>query len=146
MKRLENGGVITIKRATKRVVRDKLPVNHYEFTRYFQFDRIPYGLFENELSLNDKSMLLVLRQFFYNLKMRPGYQIKRISSELGVSYKVIHQRIESLVKLGYIKKLELNHRKGDFACKYEYTAKVDWIWNLNDIYKTQEKVTLLMVS
>jgi predicted transcriptional regulator len=145
LKRLEKAGVIEIKRK-RRIVRDRLPVNHYEFTKSFEFDPIPYSFFENKLSLNDKSMLLTLRQFFYNAKVRPAYQIKRISFELGVSYKVIHQRIESLVKLGYIKKLKVDRRKGSFQCKYQYTDKIDWIWDLTDFYRSKQARTFLLVS
>ncbi len=146
LKRLEKGGVVAIKRPRKRVVRNRLPVNRYEFTRSFNFDPIPYSFFENELSLNDKSMLLILRQFFYNLNMRLGYQITRISSELGVSYKVIHQRIESLVKLGYIKKLKVDRRRGSFQCKYQYTDRIDWIWDLTDVHRSKQARTFLLVS
>lgn len=131
IKRLERSGLISVKRSRKRLVRDRLPVNEYAFKHFNLFNPIPYDIFEIELNLYDKAMLLVVIQFFYDGKINPLYTLPKIAKEMELSIKVVQQRFRSLIQLGYIVKLKLPRRKSLFGCKYKYelSSHINWIWN-----------------
>jgi len=146
IKRLERSGLISVKRTRKRLVRDRLPVNEYRFKHFDLFDPIPYDIFEATLTLHDKAMLLSLRQFFYDVKIRPLYSLARIAKELKLSTKVVQQRFRSLIELGYIVKLKVPRRNLRFSYKYELSSQVNWIWDRSKLNLTNGLGLLLRVS
>ncbi|MCX3266465.1 helix-turn-helix domain-containing protein [Pedobacter agri] len=129
IKRLERSGLINIRKNRKRVVRDRLPVNEYTFKRYDTFNAIPYEIFDIDINLYDKAMLLVIQQFFYEGTIRPFYTLNRIASELGVSTKIVYQRFQSLVDLGYVTKTKQSKRRWSYGDKYTLSNEVKWIWD-----------------
>lgn len=145
LKRLEQSGLINVNRFKRRLVKDRLPVNEYTFKRFDSFDPIPYEIFDTDLDLHDKAMLLSIIQFFYNSKMKPLYNTIMIAKELQLSTRIVQQRFRSLIELGFIMKLNIPRSRRRFGCKYELSSKVNWIWKLGKI-KSEDTTSLLMVG
>jgi len=147
VKRLEAAKLITVQRSKKKFNIEKTPVNKYEFTEYYMFERIPYSFFDLELNLHDKAMLLNLRQFFQMGAITPFYKIKDLANKLGLSYKVIHQRVKSLISKGYMAHVERKPNRDITYYRYEFTDKFKWIYGYQRGSVTKEvKNTVLRVS
>lgn len=117
IKRLESSGLIEVIRSAKIKV-----VNRYKFVKCYDFERIPYQIFEEDLTLNEKSMLLWLRQWVRMPNLIIPYKIKKLSKLLKISYKIVHQQVSALIKKGYIKKYY--HEQKQFGICL--TDKISW--------------------
>jgi biotin operon repressor len=116
IKRLELTGLITVERSKK-----MKEVNRYTFTKEYRFEQIPYDLFDAELTLNEKSMLLCLRPLFTCGMLTSIYSIRKLAELLGLTYKVVHKNIYSLIKKGY-----MIQGKGNRKDVRRFTDKIDW--------------------
>ena len=99
--RLESAEYISVWRS-----REIKVVNKYYFKDPVNFDRIPYEFFFYEdLTLNEKSILLALRELTdINLFHIEG-SIKDIAATLCMSYKMLHKQLTSLIAKGYVRQL-----------------------------------------
>lgn len=130
IKRLEQSGLIKVERSKK----IKQP-NRYSFQDHYMFEQIPYHIFNVDLKLYDLSMLLCMRQFCYRGRFQSFEGVRYLSEKLGVSYKVAHQRVSSLIKKGYV-----TSDTGSRGCKYKLTDKVNWIYDYHNKYKKEANV------
>nr|WP_255713465.1 helix-turn-helix domain-containing protein [Pedobacter sp. Leaf132] len=133
IKRLKQAKLITVRPSAKRTEQCKSPVNEYEFEESYLFERIHYSIFDAELSLYDKAMILNLRQFFGREYLNPLYTLKDIATELGLTYKIVNQRVNSLIACGYIERAIATPKNRKPQKKYKFTEKMDWIWNYSKI-------------
>jgi len=132
LKRLETAAFIQIKRG-KKTATNHNEVNRYSFPANYMFEQIPYEVFDLDLTLHDKSMLITLRQFFRLGKLEFQYDIKKVADKLGLTYKIVYERIASLTTKGYL--ISSNSRYSN----YEFTDKIQWTWNYGNKIKLKEE-------
>jgi len=126
IKRLELNGLIQVKRSKKIKT-----VNRYTFTPEYMFEQIPYQFFDaNDLTLYEKSMLLCIRRLYRQYNLAYIGSLKTLARSVGLTYKVVHKHISSLITKGYIVKVE-----GRIKNKSRLTDKIDWPWDYNGIFK-----------
>ncbi|MEE1884365.1 hypothetical protein [Pedobacter flavus] len=88
------------------------------------FERIPYQIFFENLTLEEKSILLLTRQFLNRSGIGSTHlNIKEIAKQLGLSYKQLYNPWRKLMHKGYIEKCT-----GKTISKYKFTDKIDWNW------------------
>lgn len=131
--RLKAAEFITVMPSAKRTEQCKSPVNKYEFKDSYMFEKIHYSIFDADLSLYDKAMILNLRQFFALELTKPFCTLKKIAKELGVTYKVVNQRVNSLIASGYMQRITITHKKRKPQKKYKFTDKMEWIWDYSKL-------------
>lgn len=121
VKRLEKAGMISVKRSRKR---DES--NRYTFpTKIYQHERIPYHIFDADLSMTEKSMLLCVRQFINKQVVAGMWQkLSQVSDSLGLSYRQVYKPFKSLIRKGYIEKRVEKH-----GVRYYFTDKIPWIYD-----------------
>lgn len=125
IKRLEKAQYISVYRSKKIKV-----VNKYFFRESFNYDRIPYDIFDcDDLTLYEKSMLLALREL--TDVSTPVYfegRMKDIASTLRMSYRTLDKQLKSLIAKGYVKR--------NSTRRFEF-AKIKWMYNDFKGIKTQ---------
>jgi biotin operon repressor len=124
--RLRQSGLIVVVKSKK--IKE---VNRYSFKEGHVFEQIPYEIFDIDLSLYEKSMLLCLRQFFTIGKLRCLYSIKELANLLGISYKTVHRQMDSLIKKGYI-----TQGTGVRKDLRIFSDKINWIWDYGHQFAT----------
>jgi Mn-dependent DtxR family transcriptional regulator len=137
IRRLKSAELISVNKSKKIKV-----VNRYSFSESYVFEQIPYQIFdEDALTLYEKSMLLCLRQFFIIGKLRCLYTLKSMAEMLGISYKIVHQQVASLIKKGYITQ--------DAGVKKNlrvFTDKIDWNWDYENVFGPPQELKKLKVA
>lgn len=122
VKRLEKAGFLNITHSTK-----KHTCNQYHFDKEPHFERIPYELFDADLSANQKAMLLCLRQFFNEGPLSSTKTITDFAKLLGVSYKTIYSQFVVLVAKGFINEIHKVFKSKVNGRKWlKLTNKIDW--------------------
>jgi DNA-binding MarR family transcriptional regulator len=116
IKRLELANLLKVTRSKKIKV-----VNRYKFPAKIDFEQIPYQLFDADLTLNEKAMLLWLRQHVKCVLSIP-FKLKKLATLMKISYKIVYQQTTSLMKKGYVDK---NYHKKNFK-DYTLTDKLQW--------------------
>jgi len=145
IKRLKQAELITVQPSAKRTEQCKSPVNKYEFEDSYLFERIHYSIFDAELGLYDKAMILNLRQFFALEMINPLYTLKDIAKKLGLTYKIVNQRVNSLIRNGYMERIITTHRKRKPKKKYKFTHKMEWIWDYNKFKVNPPKIKFKLI-
>ncbi|WP_316808089.1 helix-turn-helix domain-containing protein [Pedobacter agri] len=143
--RLKAVEFITVMPSAKRTEQCKSPINKYEFKEYYMFERIHYSIFDADLNLHDKAMILNLRQFFAFEMIKPFYTLKQIAKELGLTYKVVTQRVNSLIRKGYMERTISTYKKRKPQKKYKFTDKMEWIWNYSKFDRSFIKTDVKLI-
>jgi len=120
--------------------------NQYYFTPFDITDRIPPEILDLDLSIYEKAMLLVLRQFCIGLPHRTFSPIKDIASEIGLSYKTVHKQITSLIEKGYV--IERRMKFTDKKDGFDISPKIDWWFEYNrpsSGYNSKDIVTEILI-
>lgn len=116
IKRLKSAGLITIEQSPKLRVSNK-----YRFEELICPSKIPVEFFEVEdLTANEKGMLLCLRQFFQCLSLSHLSNTKRVANVLGLTYHQVNKQYMQLVAKGFI--IETVKPKGMWSNK-TYTVR-----------------------
>ncbi|RYX99465.1 hypothetical protein EON78_03585 [bacterium] len=125
VKRLENAGLLKIKRSTK-----KHTCNQYDFRdKLAYFEKIPYGIFECDLTAYEKAMLICLRPLFVEGFLQCSMTIKKLAENLGVTYRTVHAQFKSLVLKGYINEKHISYgSKNKGSVRLYLTEKLNWIY------------------
>jgi DNA-binding MarR family transcriptional regulator len=125
IKRLADAKLIKIIPAKR-----KKACNHYEFADCDAFTQIPYSIFEAEnLTFNQKAMLVALRQCFDSFKLRSMVNTYTdMAASLGVSYKTVYTQYKELVKKGYIAETTKEYATGNKSLIITLTDKLDWLY------------------
>ena len=114
----KNGYIDILKRGYRSRTRNH--PNLYSFDNYENFDCIPYEFFEiDDLSPNEKAMLLLLRQFYFSTCEIYG-SIKEFASNLGLTYNVVSKQHKGLLKKGYLEKTRYK--------SVTKLARIDWFY------------------
>lgn len=117
IKRLEKAEYLSVYREKKLESKNKSYPNQYSFRDEDPFNPVPYDIFSaNDLTSNEKSILLLLRQFSVTDFEIYG-DVKHFSKELELSYQTVKKQYDSLIRKGY-----LNPRD---KCFIEM-EKIDW--------------------
>lgn len=136
VKRLEKAGFLNITHSKKKHI-----CNQYHFGELPRFERIPYELFDADLSANQKAMLLCLRQFFNEGKLTSTYTIAGFAKLLGVSYKTVYSQFISLVDKGYIDEKHIIFKgKTKNKNRLKLTEKIDWHYDYSASMPKQQIV------
>ena len=139
--RLESAGLIKVERS--RILRVS---NKYFFAKVDSPSKIPFDFFEVEdLTANQKGMLLCLRQFFQCLSLSHLSDIKRLANVLGLTYQQVYKQYMPLVSKGFI--IETVKSMGT-SCDKTYTVKslnLDRMnWNFHVEAKTLPTLDLIV--
>jgi DNA-binding MarR family transcriptional regulator len=123
IKRLEAGEFLTVLRSDK-----KRTSNHYSFKKYDHFEMIPFDLLsQQDLTPNEKAILIGLRQFFIHGPLQCMDDISFFAKWLGLTYNTISPLYMSLVEKGYIKETQKIYKgKGSGKVLKTLTDKVSW--------------------
>jgi DNA-binding MarR family transcriptional regulator len=123
IKRLEAAQLIKVVRSDKKKVS-----NHYYFNELDRFEQIPNMLLtENDLTSNEKALLICLRQFFIHGPLQCTDDISFFAKWLGLSYNTVSPLYKSLVEKGYIKETQrIYKRKGSAIVLKTLTDKISW--------------------
>lgn len=116
IRRLELNGLISVERS-----KVKKTANRYTFVEEYRFEQIPYEIFDADLTVNEKSMLLCLRPHFIFGKLTAISTIKKLAELLGLTYKIVHKNISSLIQKGY-----MTQGTGRYKDVRKFTNKIDW--------------------
>lgn len=119
--------------------------NHYSFPKFALNDKIPREIFNLDLTLHEKAMILVLRQFCVGLPTSIFANIKTIANHIGVTYKTIYTQVNSLIEKGsVIKKCHKIDKRWDTL---ELSDQMDW-WFIYDLppidNNKKEKVSVMI--
>jgi len=146
VRRLKQAQLITVQPSAKRSEQCKSPVNRYRFTDFYLYEQIHYSIFDADLNLNDKAMILNLRQFFAFEFIKYPHTLKSLAKELGLTYKVLNQRVNSLIARGYIQRVTFRHKKRKPQKKYKFTDKMEWNWDYSKFKQpfSKSKVKLIV--
>ena len=141
IERLESAGLITVERSLKLRVSNK-----YYFEEVISPSKIPIEFFEVEdLTANQKGMLLCLGQFFQCLSLSHLSDIKRLANVLGLTYQQVYKQYMPLVSKGFI--IETVKSMGT-SCDKTYTVKslnLDRMnWNFHVEAKTLPTLDLIV--
>jgi Fic family protein len=137
VKRLHRLGVIDIQEPDS-----KYKSNRYTFEEFDLFEKIPYEVFDAELSSTDKSMLLLLRFFFNGL--RCWMTISEICSHLNLRYSQVYPRFKALKEKGFIAERKIGPM-GPIT-ELAFTDKINWRYDYNSKHEDRRKVMNLKVS
>ena len=112
--RLKTAGFITVK--TRKV-------NYYEFSPLKSFSCIPFDIFdENDLSTEERAILIRIRQYFYEPSFQSPYSCQEIAGFIGLTDETLVKYYKSLINKGYVRAiLETKHN-----LYIELTDKFDW--------------------
>lgn len=98
-------------------------VNYYKFKALENFTCIPVSILdEDDLSTEEKALLIRIRQYFYEPAFQSPYSCKEIAIFIGLSYETLSKYYKSLIKKGYIKAI-LGAKTNLYI---EFTNKFDW--------------------
>ncbi|WP_026896790.1 helix-turn-helix domain-containing protein [Daejeonella oryzae] len=129
--RLESAGLVTVERSRKLKVSNK-----YYFAEVASPCKIPLEFFEVEdLTANQKGMLLCLRQFFQCTSLSHGSDTKRLANVLGLSYQQVYKQYVALVSKGFIIETVKSLRP---ICDKTYTVRslnqdrINWNFNVEE--------------
>jgi CRP-like cAMP-binding protein len=136
--RLEFTGFLSVIRSTK--IKN---VNRYSFSPIKDtFEQIPYQIFEADLSIYEKSILICLRQFFNTAgKLASRATIRFYANSLGLSYKTVHKQLTSVIAKGYV-----TQGTGRNKSLFKFTDKIDWNWDYGQLYDSIIEPGKLKVS
>lgn len=104
--------------------------NKYHFVGNDLSTKVPPQILQLDLSIYEKAMLLVMRQFASGTPTTIMHDITWISNKLGVTYKTVYTQIQGLIAKGYL--VEKIHYK---ATRYELTDLLDWYYE-RDIFSS----------
>lgn len=98
--------------------------NRYQFISCPVTEKIPFEIFALDLTPNEKAMLILLRQCCVGTRVNIHYNLSKIASVLGVTYKTVYTQIKSLIEKGYVNEIR---KPGKIKrCYYKLTELVDW--------------------
>jgi len=130
--RLKTAGYITV---------TTVKVNYYKFKALENFSFIPLSILdEDDLSIEEKAMLIRIRQYFYEPSFQSPYSCKEIAKLIGLSYETLSKYYKSLIRKGYIRAI-LGSKTNLFI---ELTNKFDW--RVSEEQKTEEVQRELFVK
>jgi DNA-binding MarR family transcriptional regulator len=122
VKRLEKAGFLLITHSKK-----KHTCNQYHFGELPRFERVPYELFDADLSANQKAMLLCLRQFFNEGVLNSTKTIANFAKLLGISYKTVYSQFVELIAKGFInEKHKIMKGQTKSLIWLKLSDKIDW--------------------
>lgn len=118
-------------------------------TYYFRSSRkdltskIPVQLLRLDLSVHEKAMLLMLRQFDAGTITCIMHDINWIANQLGVTYKTVYTQVQALINKGYLVEKKVNKKT-----YYELTDLFDWYfeWDKPEGNKNHTEDYLLQVA
>ncbi|WP_026896791.1 helix-turn-helix domain-containing protein [Daejeonella oryzae] len=126
IKRLDKAGFLDVwKIGTVRVR------HSYMFSEVVAYQKVPYQIFHsNDLTANEKSMLLLLREYC-NSELDCCESISEIASVSGLTYRTIHKQFSSLVLKGYISDQIIEDASTKSLCKvFKFTDKLNWKYTM----------------
>jgi predicted transcriptional regulator len=117
VKRLEDTKLITVEHSKQKDVS-----NRYKFAKSKRFEQITYQIFNVDLTMYEKSMLLCLRQLVNTTGSGKTHQtVNQISDFLGLSYRQVYKPLMSLIKKGFVE--QGRDKLGKFIA---FTDKISW--------------------
>jgi biotin operon repressor len=97
IKRLEASGHFKVNHSNRQGT-----CNQYTFGDLEHFHRIPYEIFDADLTIYEKAFLLCLRSMLMNGLLLYSGSITSLAAGLGLSYQQVYKPYKSLVAKGYI--------------------------------------------
>lgn len=93
-------------------------------------NKIPLEVLSSDLSMYEKSMLIILRQFCVGTPVDLFYHnTKQIAKDLGVTYKTVYTQVQLLIRKGYVEEKMCSFTKK--VNGYRLTARVDWYYSFD---------------
>jgi len=136
LKRLSKASLITITRSTK-----FKGVNCYHFATSHMFEQIPYELFDQDIDIYAKSMMLLFRQLAVNGRLKYVFKLERMAKCYGLTYRTVYKQITKLIDLGYIIR-----GTGKRKICLMLTDKIDWPWGYGNSVDEPKGVPLLLIG
>lgn len=125
VKRLEHAGFLNITHSMK-----KHTCNQYHFGELPRFERVPYELFEADLTTNQKAMLLCIRQFFNEGILVTTKTINQFAQLLGVSYKTVYSQVIVLIEKGFINEMHIVYKdKSKGLKRLKLSQSINWVFD-----------------
>jgi predicted transcriptional regulator len=120
--------------------------NQYYFTPFDITDRVPTEFFNLDLTIYEKAMLLVIRQFCVGLPHITFSSIKQISINIGVSYKTIHKQVTSLIEKGFVRQRVMKNTGEKDG--FDISPMIDWLfkYDRNDNEENDKQDYRLMIT
>lgn len=136
IKRLEEAKYLEVTYSTKAHFS-----NRYHFPQIECFIRIAYEIFDYDLSTNEKSMLLCLKNYAWGLNNFSG-DLHKIAKRFGLTYNVVYKQYRKLLTKGYLLESVRRYNKRTIKTTW-FTDKCIWKFK-SSLKKEPEEFKLIM--